>query len=246
MGSEAGLRMSLELSTEYQRVMFSELVREVTQRLGSSERVRLWSAGSGIDPTSLRLKKMFGNSVDVLLLDLSGRCVDINKQLFARAKLEAEFETGDVFESHHRDEFDVVFNTGLLEHFDLRDQERLFGIFSESLRVGGSYVTVTPSSGGKVYNFCRRRMMARGTWAFGPEVPVTTFRGLDSHRLVLIDEHPVAPLDQITIFIPQAFPLLRLPSKALRRTGKLFSWIVDPILMRSIGGYCLFDKFVKR
>ena len=88
--------------------------------------------------------------------------------------------------------------------------------------------------------------MAGGTWAFGPEVPVTTFKGLDSHGLVLVDERPVAPLDQITIFVPQAFPLLRLPSKALRRTSTWFSWILDPILVRSIGGYCLFDKFVKR
>jgi len=140
----------------------------------------LWSAGSGIDHVSLKLKAIYGDSIEVSIFDISEDCISANRRAFEEDGLQADFEVGDLFKASYFGEFDVVFNTGLLEHFQIEDHQVLLRIFSDSLRPGGQYATYVPYAGGRLYNHCMERMKASGVWEFGPETPIATFRDLQS------------------------------------------------------------------
>ena len=75
---------------------------------------------------------------------MSGEALEIARDTFARAGREIEAVRGSVFELPFPDEtFDVVFNTGLLEHFQ---PDRRRAALAEMLRVlppEGVCVTLT-------------------------------------------------------------------------------------------------------
>ncbi|HEX9907277.1 MAG TPA: class I SAM-dependent methyltransferase [Thermoplasmata archaeon] len=217
---------------------------EIRKTLQRKSRARIWSAGSGIDLVSLRLKSVFGDKVETTLLDASEDCVAINRKLFSENGLQAEIVVGDIFESQHASAFDVVMNTGLLEHFERVDQERILSLVSRSLVVGGSYVTLTPYSGARLYSHCLRRARSKKMLSW-PETPVTTLRGLDWADLVLAEEYPVCAIDQLAS-VGLAYPSLGVFSEHARRFALKHESTVEPALTKLIGGYCLCDIFSRK
>jgi ubiquinone/menaquinone biosynthesis C-methylase UbiE len=238
-------RQSVELTMQYQRFLACKLVEEISHRLESKDSLFIWSAGSGVDKIALRVKALFRNSVKITLMDISDACMSANRTMFNRYGLDASFLVGDIFKERLEPRFDVIFNTGLLEHFQMPDQERLLTIFSRSLLPGGSYLTVTPWAGGKIYGYCKKRMMEKGMWPYGPEDAIGTLKTLDGSGLSLIEEYPIASLDQFEALIPCAFPIIGTLSRPAVHLAKRYPSFIEPILLRILGGYCLFDKFVK-
>jgi len=231
--------------TCWQRHLVAEVTKEIVARSKFEDTVRLWSAGSGIDVIGLRLKKRFRKSLDLTILDVSRECIDLNRKLFDSAGLDAEFAVCDIFDCVYVRRFDIVMNSGLLEHFGRGEQEKLLSIFSRSLKPGGVYLTLTPFKGGRLYNLCRRKMVAKHRWALGPEEPVESLTHLRGDDLVLEEEYPVAAVDQFR-FVRPAFPALGTILLPITLLLVDFDVVTDPIMRRIIGGYCLFDKFVKK
>lgn len=233
------------LPMEYQRYAFKRMCDEVESRLLYQERVRIWSAGSGIDTVSLHLKARFGDSVELVLQDISEECVKANEIMYQDAGLGAVFIQGDILSSKFNDEYDIVVNTGLLEHFTPAEREQLLLSFSRSLKNGGIYLTLTPYQGGKIYAWCRDAIMRHGAWPYGPELSVWTLSGLKTDEIVLLDERQVAGLDQL-VFIGAAFPLLGLVLSPLTRFLRRAHLLFEPIVLHTLGGYCIADTFVKK
>jgi SAM-dependent methyltransferase len=230
--------------TVYQRAMIEETLAEIDRRLKSGTTVSIWSAGSGIDTISLYLKSVHGKSTRFTLQDISQECMSFNKEIFSRSGLEAEFVVGDLFESKYHEEFDIVINTGLLEHFTAADQSRLLKVFSDALRPGGVYLTATPFTGAKLYSVFKKRMEAKGTWKVGPETPIPTLEGVDSGDLVLSREYQVAARDQL-IFLRDAYPRLGRALQPFVTALRMLPNSIEPPIIKAIGGYCLLDKFSK-
>jgi hypothetical protein len=230
--------------TQYQRAIIKEVLAEVDKRLGSVDKVSVWSAGSGIDTISLYLKSVRGESIEFTIQDISQECVSFNEEMFLRCGLPAEFVVGDLFESKFKERFDIVINTGLLEHFGASDQSRLLRVFSDSLKPGGIYLTATPFVGAKLYSACKSRTESRGAWKVGPETPIMTMSGLDSGDLVLLNEYQAAAGDQL-IFVGDAYPTLGRLLRPVIVVMRAVPDICEPVLMRLIGGYCLIDLFSK-
>lgn len=218
---------------------------EEIRRFSSTGRpVEIWSAGSGRDIVSLRLKSEWKDLVDLTISDVSPECIEYNRQLFAKFGLEASFVVGDLFSASYHEKFHVVTNTGLLEHFSRAEQEELMKRFTQSLKPGGVYLTLVPYSGARAYNFLMNRSKKLGTWKFGPEAPISSLKYLETDGVVLTEEFPVAAMNQLAL-MPTAFPsaskILRV---VIRLTGAL-DMIAEPILIRAISGYCLFARFSK-
>lgn len=228
---------------QYQRVMLKGVGAEIEKALQRKSKVRVWSAGSGIDLISVILKTTFGDKVELTVLDVSEDCVAANRQLFAQAGLVAEIVVGDIFESRYADAFDVVMNTGLLEHFERKDQEKILSAISRSLVKGGSYVTLTPYSGGRLYAHSLRKAESRGALSW-PEQPIATLKDLDCAGLTLVEEYPVCAIDQLAT-VSFGYPSLGLLLQKVGRVADRYESVAEPVLMRLIGGYCLLDRFLK-
>jgi len=230
--------------SQYNESFFQRIVKELTPKLRPGNLVRLWSAGSGIDYVSLKLKATYGDLIEITIFDVSEECITANTQAFEENGLRANFVIGDLFKASYFREFDMVFNTGLLEHFQKDRQEVLLRIFSDSLRSGGEYVTYVPYAGGRLYNHCMERMKAKGVWQVGPETPMATFRDLQSGDLILVEEFPLDALYQLT-FLRPAYPLLGFVLLPATSILMKFPGVFERMFMRLFGGYGLYARFEK-
>lgn len=76
------------------------------------------------------------------------------------------------------DTFDIVWNSGVIEHFHPPDQKKMI---SEMLRItkkNGFVVIFAPSIYGKVYLKMKKRAERLGTWQAGKEVPLSTLENI--------------------------------------------------------------------
>jgi SAM-dependent methyltransferase len=230
--------------SQYNEFFFHRIVKELAPRLRPGNPVRLWSAGSGIDYVSLKLKAIYGDSIEITIFDVSEDCISANRRAFAENDLQADFVVGDLFKASYFGEFDMVFNTGLLEHFQRKEQEVLLRILSDSLRPGGEYLTYVPYAGGRLYIHCMERMRANGVWKFGPETPIATFGDLQSGDLILVEEFPLDALQQLGLLRP-AYPLLGLVILPATSILMRFPGVFERLFMRLFGGYGLYARFEK-
>jgi 2-polyprenyl-3-methyl-5-hydroxy-6-metoxy-1,4-benzoquinol methylase len=227
----------------YQKTMIEECSREINRR-SAEKPVKLWSAGAGIDIISITLKKLFKDRLSVTVFDISPECIDRNRQMFSRSGVDAEFVIGDIFKANYETKFDIVMNTGLLEHFDHQEQEALLRTFSRSLVKGGVYVTVTPFAGARLYRFCKERSISKKSWPYGPENAVTSMREFSTQGFSLREERQVGATDQF-LMLKHAFPRVRGALGYLAEVAESTSLFLDPLLKPVIGGYAVLDIFEK-
>ena len=92
--------------------------------------------------------KFAKDGYDVTCMDLSENALHKTKSLFKHMNLKAKFTLGDLFHTPIKDnEFDVVFNQGVMEHFRLDDLDASNGV-KEMLRVlknDGTLVILVPA-----------------------------------------------------------------------------------------------------
>lgn len=147
--------------------------------------------GSGTGELSARLA-LAGRRVT--LLDFSTASLDLAQELFRRLSLPAGFVHADVTQQLPFGDriFDVVFSSGLLEHFEPDGIEH---IVRESARIARrSVVALVPNSKSLPYRLGKQRQEADGTWTWGREVPFTTLRPQFEHAgLAAVREWTVAP-----------------------------------------------------
>jgi len=126
--------------------------------------------GSGTGRVSLRLAKEGAN---VLLLDVSPVAVKFSKETFKRFQLDGLFIVGDIFHLPFKDStLNVVWSSGVIEHYAPIDQKKAFDEDLRVLKRGGSSIIIVPNSAAVVYNFFRKLDMKMGRWKFGYEEPM--------------------------------------------------------------------------
>jgi len=106
---------------------------------------RIFEPGSGGGMTCAKFAKQ---GFDITSMDLSENALRKGKNLFKHMTLEAKFALGDLFHIPIKDEqFDLVFNQGVMEHFRLANLDPSKGI-KEMLRVlkkNGTLVILVPA-----------------------------------------------------------------------------------------------------
>lgn len=140
-------------------------------------------AGSGFGVTSL----LVGESANRAVLDLEPTALRLSRALFSRNGQKALFAAGDIFHLPFRDgAFDVVFNGGVLEHFDFAGRRAALAEMARVTRPGGKIIAAVPNHYSLPYRFSYLYLKMRNKWPYPPEERIFDFslelQGLDNVR----------------------------------------------------------------
>lgn len=130
-------------------------------------------AGSGTGGLSQQLARA---GATVAVLDIVPGCIRaIRSRDPGSGKLAGV--VGDLFHCPFADRtFDVVFNSGVMEHFEKPDLRLGLLEMARVLKRGGRLVCLVPSSRAFFYVRGKRRQEREGTWEFGAEYPQRSLR----------------------------------------------------------------------
>ncbi|MBC8332757.1 MAG: glycosyltransferase [Anaerolineae bacterium] len=149
---------------EHTRQFRAEFVAFVQKLLSDGGRVL--EAGCGAGEQSLALAQ---NRFDVTLLDFSSEALARARENIERDGLHAEFILEDAFQTGVA-EYDLVFNAGVLEHYDFEQQAALLRAMSSRSR---KYVlALVPNAQNYWYWLWRAHKSSQNLWPFGKEIPV--------------------------------------------------------------------------
>lgn len=173
------------------------------------------------------------------LLDCSEKALDMARRFFSLKGQKGTFVRGDIFALPFPDSsFDLVWSSGVLEHFTEAERGKAFSEMRRVAKPGGAIITVVPFSGGLIYRAGKFSAELRGIWPFGTEHPIRSMArpgGLSG--LDLETEYDFGFRAQLSFlrFIPGAGIVGRLLGRLLaERPGRAL-----------FGGYLLFSKFRK-
>ena len=111
---------------------FSDVFTKAILSVSNIKKGKIFEPGSG---GGMTCAKFATRGFDVTAMDLSENALHKCKNLFKHMALEAKFALGDLFHIPIKDEqFDLVFNQGVMEHFRLSNLDPSKGM-KEMLRV---------------------------------------------------------------------------------------------------------------
>ncbi|MBN1461279.1 MAG: class I SAM-dependent methyltransferase [Armatimonadetes bacterium] len=128
------------------------------------------------------------------LLDLSPQAIEIATQVFDRLELKADFVVGDLFKMPFGDgAFDVVFNSGVLEHFETSQRGAALREMSRVTTPGGLVCVAVPNHHSVPYRLAYLIRRATGHWRYPPERKIKSLAcELTSLGLVRVEVQVVA------------------------------------------------------
>jgi len=177
--------------------------------LGDVRGKTVLDAGSGTGLNSLALA---ARGAEVTLLDVAQPALDIAKTYYDEQGLAARFVRGSIFELPFPDgTFDVVWNTGVIEHFEPAERRLAVREMLRVMKPGGTTITINPNAGARIYRFAKEWAERHGRWDVGFELPIDTLAGdVDAAEYVVeeSDEGWLMELHFLKLLVPRA---LRLP-----------------------------------
>jgi 2-polyprenyl-3-methyl-5-hydroxy-6-metoxy-1,4-benzoquinol methylase len=210
-------------------------IERESRLLGGS---RVMEAGCGTGRISHRLALA---GFEVTCLDITPEALDLAEGVFGATS--GRFVRASILDVPRDQNYDLVWNAGVLEHFTPEDQRKALGEFVSVLSPGGRVVILTPYSRSLLYRIGKVVAEALGRWPYGVEIPKRSLSDILPSGGVLEREYTVCflPLifDAYKFIAPLRRPLRWLWHKLLRRFGaqRLAQW--DLALSRLLGGYLL-------
>ncbi len=225
-------------------------VYDILENLISGEKITsILSAGAGLDLISLRLQKRFKNNLDITILDISEEVLEVNKKLFENNNLNAHYEKANIFEMQFKsNNFDLIFNTGLLEHFNYEEQKLIAGEILRVLKPSGYFITANTCNTGKIYRFGMAAAKRKNEWEYGREVPVKSLKFLQRYfdNIEYIEEFPKDFFTQLYFlkYVNKIFKVL------FRVVYYLFCYkyilkIIDALFIKLFGSYLIISIIKK-
>ncbi|KXG44467.1 class I SAM-dependent methyltransferase [Tepidibacillus decaturensis] len=216
--------------------IYQILKREVKDFKGK----KILEAGSGSGRISLRLAL---EGAEVTLLDFSEKALEIADNYFSKFDMKGNYVLADLTKSlpFENDEFDLVWNSGVMEHFLFEQQ---VSIIKEFYRIATEFHTFNPNASSFFYRLGKWFAELSNTWQYGEEFPIITLEGVFKNGgFSLEKEEPIAFLNSLYFlnYIPNSSNvtkvifayLSQLNDKERRETEQ------------RLGGYLLYSKGVK-
>lgn len=210
----------------------SELLLRTLVRIApkSSDNIKILEIGSGSGKVSAALADL-GHRVTCL--DSSQTSLQIAKCGFEFRKVVGEFVCADLRDIPlGNGSFDLVWSSGVLEHFHSEDQVLALEEMARLLGVGGKIVVIVPYKLGLIYRLGKAIAELRGKWDVGYEVPLATLRDLCPPRLRISEEYVIAFRHQL-FFLPFGKYCIRIVE------GRRFGGWFPSLIKRILGGYLL-------
>ncbi|MGO4540129.1 class I SAM-dependent methyltransferase [Paenibacillus sp. 2TAB19] len=149
----------------------SQTVYEQLRRsFGDIEGKRIVEAGSGTGKISLRLAQ---EGALVTLIDYSDLALANSREAFYEQEAAATFLLADIRSSGLQSgSYDLVWNAGVLEHFELDEQVNILKEMARITKPGGIVLVMTPNAHCLPYRVGKAHAESMGTWMYGAEHPV--------------------------------------------------------------------------
>lgn len=129
-------------------------------------------AGAGMGTTSLQLAKEGAN---VTLLDYSQIAIDKMDKMFKANNINASFLCNDIRKIDVEDNtYDVVFNSGVLEHFSYDEQVEILKELKRVCKPNGRVIVFVPNAKCLLYRTWKYVLESIGKWQYGIEVPIVS------------------------------------------------------------------------
>ena len=196
--------------------------------------------GSGTGRISLKLAKE--KDARVILLDVSKRMIKHSMTKARSQRISGSFVIGSIFALPFREEcLDVIWSSGVLEHFDFERQQRAIEESLRCLRNFGFAIIIVPNKWAIGYNLMRLLSMKIGTWPVGYEEPLSS-KEFQKFRPPPRYIHSSGFFLQFSVvFVPTISTLLKSLIKIVQYLLKERFHLLD----RKIPGYLLTGIFVK-
>ncbi|MCM2531962.1 class I SAM-dependent methyltransferase [Neobacillus pocheonensis] len=172
----------------------------IIKEAGKLEGKKILEAGSGTGRISLRFAM---EGADVTLLDFSEIAIEQSKERFNKRNLKAEFITCDIMNMKDIPDntYDVVWNAGVLEHFDKNQLCSSITEMKRILKPDGILITINPNAKCLLYRIGKWYMEKTNQWSYGQELPIYTLKEIGEELgLSLLDEYSIGFKESLDFF----------------------------------------------
>jgi ubiquinone/menaquinone biosynthesis C-methylase UbiE len=186
-------------------------LRILVRVLGELRGKSVLDAGAGTGLHSLALASRGAN---LTLLDVAPQALEIARSYFEEQGLSAKYVQGSIFALPFPDEtFDVVWNTGVIEHFEPAERRLAVREMLRVMKRDGTMITINPNASARIYRFAKEWAERHGRWEVGFELPIDTLAGDidETHEIEESDEGWLMELHFLKLFFPRP---LRIPYAA--------------------------------
>ncbi len=212
---------------EMSGAILSELLHHCTDVRGK----KILEAGCGRGVVSSRLAEL---GADVYLMDIAPEAIQIARKYFVSRQITGSFVRGDIFAPpFEKSTFDIVWNAGVMEHFEADPQSEAISSLANVVKPGGLFITFNPSARAFFYKVGKRAAERKGKWPYGPEFPVESLiEGCRAAGLTVLTEYPICFRENLSY--------LSYVSKHLRSIVKLLLLPFSQKTLSAVfGGYLL-------
>lgn len=152
---------------EFQSDMVSAINKLVTSN------AKIIEAGCFTGITSLLLDDRF----DKTLLDINPHAIELAKNAFSAVNKKGLFVVGDMFNMPFPESgFDIVFNAGVLEHFEYADRVKALREYARVLKQNGTIVIAFPNHFSVPYRLVYEYLVKHDRWPYPSELKLYDLR----------------------------------------------------------------------
>jgi len=230
-GKFYNLSMLSELVSSIEREELLWQTKEMMKLTSAGDKVLEIGSGTGATSIYLALKNRICTALDYAL-----PCLVLTSRAASRLKCPVRTVFSDATKElpFQDNEFDFVFQAGLLEHFH---KEQRINLLRNWGRVGKCMVSIIPNAASLAYRAGKAMMEQDGTWEYGLELPqFTLYDEFAEAGFKVTSEYTIGEKHALE-FLPKEHPLRQV----------LSWWVSNNICGDNCGqGYLLVTVGVKR
>lgn len=145
--------------------------KELVKLTNEGDKVLEIGAGSG--ETSIYLAKL---NREVTALDFSKDSLELIDTV-AEGCVNTVYADATKKLPLNEKEYDVIFQAGLLEHFNFEEQSAMLELWKRNLKDDGIMISLVPNAASLAYRVGKAISEKNGTWKYGLEEPLYSFQG---------------------------------------------------------------------
>ncbi|MES2616822.1 MAG: class I SAM-dependent methyltransferase [Bacteroidota bacterium] len=154
--------------------IFQTELAELINQLLISEPMKIMEIGCEAGGTTYLIKN---KGVEKTLLDYNKQVIALLESTYKEMGLSAVFSTADMYNMPFADNtYDLVFNAGVVEHYEYEERVKLFKEYSRVVKPGGYMVIAIPNHYSFPYRLAYRIYEITGKWMFPKELKIFDFK----------------------------------------------------------------------